>query len=726
MNDLQDKVLGGYIKIEYSFDALEELNNDSNGSEDDVGASVNVQSDYSNRHSEIFVGEVAYPRSRSTSGWYPFYLRLGDRDQIINNYGRFSGIDFRTDSQDDIDGSIAIDTSGEDAVPRTEPSEESSDGTVCEKDDKGISEFSPPSTNCDDVHYTSGTEKMELDGGEIGSQIEFQRDDQSSTSRKSHVESSVLPNDDERLAKVFQSPDALGGGFRKRIGRKVLPSSSQGTCPPVQPSPSSKETVESVDSEVKSDLKSNDESTTETEPKLLSMPLLSDILRIAPMRTIPSVSTAASVSEKQENCGASRCRIYVRKQKSHQITFYRTCDIEENTENSSSNLEEDRSESSFGSDIDGSPPNSEKIIPSSRTERPMVHGLQKFMSTVSVSTDDSKLEERDNSSSDGCRILKHLRKSPETKSHQTSNVKNNTSCSSNQQSSDESSSHDSDKTFCLEESISHSESDSDTVEWIPRKRKRMFTNYRMARISRVMRFKSRALMPKSGRPIASCSYGPGAQTPVKTHPMKLKINQTQPEVEETALFDAIAAYSENRISDVKKILQSMQFSDKFKGFTQFLEDKTKKIKDSDATLTPPTNVCNSPRDGHHKTVIDALEAYSQGQFERFYNILEIGHFPQKYHQVLQELWYEAHYQEHGGNFSLAKYRIRKRYPPPGTISDGIERTYWLTKTARYTLERFFESNPYPSTKEKEQLASKCRIHFDQVHDFFMKRCQKLT
>ena len=61
-------------------------------------------------------------------------------------------------------------------------------------------------------------------------------------------------------------------------------------------------------------------------------------------------------------------------------------------------------------------------------------------------------------------------------------------------------------------------------------------------------------------------------------------------------------------------------------------------------------------------------------------ILESHQFQSKYHDFLQQLWLDAHYEKWETKYgrkisSVAKHRVRKRNPFPMTISDGEEKSY---------------------------------------------------
>ena len=61
-------------------------------------------------------------------------------------------------------------------------------------------------------------------------------------------------------------------------------------------------------------------------------------------------------------------------------------------------------------------------------------------------------------------------------------------------------------------------------------------------------------------------------------------------------------------------------------------------------------------------------------------IIERQQFQPKFHKILKKLWEHAYYEEYSnakreGPGSVQKYRLRKKYPLPQTISDGEATSY---------------------------------------------------
>ncbi|CAI4224659.1 unnamed protein product [Auanema sp. JU1783] len=97
--------------------------------------------------------------------------------------------------------------------------------------------------------------------------------------------------------------------------------------------------------------------------------------------------------------------------------------------------------------------------------------------------------------------------------------------------------------------------------------------------------------------------------------------------------------------------------------------------------------------------------------------------------VLQELWLKAHYNEaekiRGRELgAVGKYRIRRKYPLPRTIWDGEETSYCFREKSRHLLRDWYTRNPYPSPKEKKDLAQQTHLTVTQVSNWFKNRRQR--
>ncbi|TKR61126.1 hypothetical protein L596_028279 [Steinernema carpocapsae] len=125
----------------------------------------------------------------------------------------------------------------------------------------------------------------------------------------------------------------------------------------------------------------------------------------------------------------------------------------------------------------------------------------------------------------------------------------------------------------------------------------------------------------------------------------------------------------------------------------------------------------------------AVICYRRQNFKELYNILENNSFSTIYHQELQHLWLEAHYEEaekvrNRPLGAVGKYRIRRKHPLPGGIWDGEETSYCFREKSRQLLKEAYRSNQYPSPKDKKELASKTQLTVTQVSNWFKNRRQR--
>lgn len=125
----------------------------------------------------------------------------------------------------------------------------------------------------------------------------------------------------------------------------------------------------------------------------------------------------------------------------------------------------------------------------------------------------------------------------------------------------------------------------------------------------------------------------------------------------------------------------------------------------------------------------ATVAYHQRQFEELYQLLENYPFSSEYHPKLQELWRNAHYleekQSRGKELdAVTKYRVRKKYPLPLTISDGEKITYSFKESSRKMLVEYYKRNPYPTSEEKAIIAEAASLSKVQVSNWFKNKRQR--
>ncbi|XP_042201907.1 homeobox protein six1b-like [Callorhinchus milii] len=125
----------------------------------------------------------------------------------------------------------------------------------------------------------------------------------------------------------------------------------------------------------------------------------------------------------------------------------------------------------------------------------------------------------------------------------------------------------------------------------------------------------------------------------------------------------------------------------------------------------------------------AAVAFHRANFRDLYKILESHHFSPHNHPRLQQLWLKAHYVEaerlRGRALgAVGKYRVRRKFPLPRTIWDGEETSYCFKERSRSTLREWYLHNPYPSPREKRELAETTGLTTTQVSNWFKNRRQR--
>lgn len=125
----------------------------------------------------------------------------------------------------------------------------------------------------------------------------------------------------------------------------------------------------------------------------------------------------------------------------------------------------------------------------------------------------------------------------------------------------------------------------------------------------------------------------------------------------------------------------------------------------------------------------ALVAFHRSNFKELYRILESHNFSAASHPKLQALWLKAHYIEaerlRGRALgAVGKYRIRRKFPLPRTIWDGEETSYCFKEKSRNVLREWYAHNPYPSPREKRELAEATGLTTTQVSNWFKNRRQR--
>lgn len=122
-------------------------------------------------------------------------------------------------------------------------------------------------------------------------------------------------------------------------------------------------------------------------------------------------------------------------------------------------------------------------------------------------------------------------------------------------------------------------------------------------------------------------------------------------------------------------------------------------------------------------------AFHRGNFKELYKILESHNFSAHNHAKLQQLWLKAHYIEaeklRGRPLgAVGKYRVRRKFPLPRTIWDGEETSYCFKEKSRTVLREWYAHNPYPSPREKRELAEGTGLTTTQVSNWFKNRRQR--
>lgn len=75
-------------------------------------------------------------------------------------------------------------------------------------------------------------------------------------------------------------------------------------------------------------------------------------------------------------------------------------------------------------------------------------------------------------------------------------------------------------------------------------------------------------------------------------------------------------------------------------------------------------------------------------------------------------------------YFAGKYRVRRKFPLPRTIWDGEETSYCFKEKSRSVLRDWYATNPYPSPREKRELAESTGLTTTQVSNWFKNRRQR--
>ncbi|XP_041654234.1 SIX homeobox 9 [Cheilinus undulatus] len=149
------------------------------------------------------------------------------------------------------------------------------------------------------------------------------------------------------------------------------------------------------------------------------------------------------------------------------------------------------------------------------------------------------------------------------------------------------------------------------------------------------------------------------------------------------------------------------------------------------TLPSPSSPSFTPCPWELESVLKAKAAvaFHQGHFTDLYTLLEGFPFSTRSQPLLQQLWLRAHYTEaerqRGRPLgAVGKYRLRRKFPLPHTIWDGEETSYCFKEKSRSVLREWYHHKPYPSTREKRELAAATGLTTTQVSNWFKNRRQR--
>ncbi|XP_076591083.1 SIX homeobox 9 [Chaetodon auriga] len=152
---------------------------------------------------------------------------------------------------------------------------------------------------------------------------------------------------------------------------------------------------------------------------------------------------------------------------------------------------------------------------------------------------------------------------------------------------------------------------------------------------------------------------------------------------------------------------------------------------ADFLRTLPTPSLSTPCPGELESVLKAKAAvaFHQGRFTDLYTLLKGFAFSPRSQPLLQQLWLRAHYieaeRQRGRPLgAVGKYRVRRKFPLPHTIWDGEETSYCFKEKSRSILREWYHHKPYPSTREKRELAAATGLTTTQVSNWFKNRRQR--
>lgn len=163
---------------------------------------------------------------------------------------------------------------------------------------------------------------------------------------------------------------------------------------------------------------------------------------------------------------------------------------------------------------------------------------------------------------------------------------------------------------------------------------------------------------------------------------------------------------------------------------QFLQNSGEIERLSRFLWSLPTDIDCDAKTTETILVSKAVVYFYQNNYKELYAILERHKFSKENHERLQCLWRTAHYLEaerqRGRPLgAVGKYRVRRKYPLPRTIWDGEETTYCFKEKSRNILNKAYTENPYPTPREKYNLAKMTELTVTQVSNWFKNKRQRV-
>jgi hypothetical protein len=133
--------------------------------------------------------------------------------------------------------------------------------------------------------------------------------------------------------------------------------------------------------------------------------------------------------------------------------------------------------------------------------------------------------------------------------------------------------------------------------------------------------------------------------------------------------------------------------------------------------------------------VKAMINYKTKNYLDLFNILESNRFTEVPWEPLQRLWFDARYAHEtlvkGRKLgAVDKYRVRKRYPLPLSISDGSGTSLFgvnrdlFTPQVRRILWDHYHREKFPDTSLKIHIAKTSGLTFAQVNNWFKNRRQR--